>query len=53
MTDIPSIDLTGKAVDQAALDRLTSIGEPRRLVGAVRQMRPSSSISRSPDSTAQ
>ena len=34
MTDVPSIDLTGKTVDQAALDGLTSIGAPRRLVGA-------------------
>lgn len=34
MSDIPTIDLTGEAVDQAGLDRLLAAGAPRRLVGA-------------------
>ncbi|WP_026793069.1 pentapeptide repeat-containing protein [Pleomorphomonas oryzae] len=34
MSDIPTIDLTGKAVDQAGLSKLIAANAPRRLVGA-------------------
>ncbi len=34
MTDIPTIDLTDKAIDQATLDSLLKVDSPRRIIGA-------------------